>query len=761
MCKAIPTIRFLFLLLPVLAMAQPEGAFRSEVSHAGRSRQADKQLKTANYLRQGNRLLRRDQYRNAVRTSFDAYTFCDEIKAYNLRGLTEAAWGKLHAANRSLQRGAEEALEDGRDADTLLFNRALLNLRSGDPDTALGSLLRMDAPEAFSGALFNRALARAYAGDFPAAVSDFEQVIQSDSSDGEAFLQMGLALWQLEEYDRAEGAFQAADQRLSANASLEVALALAAVRRGDFETVLNRLEKARSLDPRNLSVLLALGTAKNRMGQFAAAKRVFEKALEQDPRSAAAHCGLGNALFRLGRDEEALQAFTRALHWNPALPEAFVGQAHILSRRGEYTEAIKLYSRALQYQPEHLHALEGRAIALFRIGWYELARADFSQVRSLAPMHKFSYDAHIAEGFAAFHLGIYADAVEPFKQASRIDPSRAEAFDGLGCAFYELEDFAASIENFNLAIGLAPENDVMLTNRGNALYRIERYEEAKADFEKAAAVNPSNEHAWNGLGIANNSLKNYEVSVQSMEKALALDPLNEDLYINQGYSRGLLASWQLQQADSLGARATWQRTKQDHWRMLQLFGDTSVFHINLGYLYTKMGHLDSALLHFDSVAQPAYFKYATNNKGNVWAMRENLDQAHAFYNQAIAMDPEEKYAEPRVNRALSGQYLGRPSPDDFWVAETIQRSSWRHVLDRDKYVYTVFYYAIMRYLPPPPSSNFENDLAWSMPGWSEPRGQYILYPADQPCLRRKEARIRRMKLRNKGKVPVFDGGCPE
>jgi Tfp pilus assembly protein PilF len=83
-----------------------------------------------------------------------------------------------------------------------------------------------------------------------------------------------------------------------------------AMRRREYVTAENDLQKAGQLDPSSLDAQLALGILYRKTGRMSAAKLAFEKAIAIDPQSAFARYHLGSLLASEFRDTtNALQLF--------------------------------------------------------------------------------------------------------------------------------------------------------------------------------------------------------------------------------------------------------------------------------------------------------------------------------------------------------------------------------------------------------------------------------------------------------------------
>lgn len=182
------------------------------------------------------------------------------------------------------------------------------------------------------------------AGEFAQAQAILEYLVAQDANDAEAHFLLGLACFNLQEYDRAKELF---------NRSL-------------------------TLDPgRAAAVHHNLGALAYQLGEMDTAVEEFQAALAIDPQDADSHYQLGAAYLVMAFPAGALQPdadylaksqaeFELALQLAPDKPEALVGLANIYIFQNRVDEAIALLEEALAQSPEMREALFalGRAYAV-------------------------------------------------------------------------------------------------------------------------------------------------------------------------------------------------------------------------------------------------------------------------------------------------------------------------------------------------------------------------------------------------------------
>jgi TolB-like protein/Tfp pilus assembly protein PilF len=190
----------------------------------------------------------------------------------------------------------------------------------------------------------------------------------------------------------------------------------------------------------------------------------FREAIEADPNYALAYCGLADAyslqcsaFYGLRQPTEVMPraraAAEKALQIDPLLPEAHTSLAYIkLAYDWDWAGAEAGFKRALALDPRcgHSHhwyshyliavgdnqgALEENKKAMEmdphdqtynqHLAWYYLFTGDYD--RAMGPINELIeqnpgfYPAHIIRGFACRQKGMYAEAIEEFEQARRVE----------------------------------------------------------------------------------------------------------------------------------------------------------------------------------------------------------------------------------------------------------------------------------------------------------------------------------------------------
>jgi tetratricopeptide (TPR) repeat protein len=125
----------------------------------------------------------------------------------------------------------------------------------------------------------------------------------------------------------------------------------------------------------------------------------------------------------------------------------------------------------------------------------------------------------------AFNAGRYEEAIGAYRDALRISPDTAWAFDGLASSLGHLDRMAEAVEAHRRAVELEPEKADFRFAYGNTLLRgQDRYEEAVEQFRKLTTLEPGKARGFIGLAGALHELRRYREAVETFDRALKICP---------------------------------------------------------------------------------------------------------------------------------------------------------------------------------------------------------------------------------------------
>jgi tetratricopeptide (TPR) repeat protein len=187
-----------------------------------------------------------------------------------------------------------------------------------------------------------------------------------------------------------------------------------------------------------------------------------------DPQSWRGEYELGKALVSRKSYNEAITHLQKALRLNPELGEAHYQLSLALGRTGQASESARELeiSRRLIAQDERT-----------KIAGTTLTRAE-----------------------EALQKGDVPQAVNDFREATRLKPDWANAHQGLGLALLRQGKVDDAISEFTKALELKPDYYEANLGLGRALYEKSEYAAAAARLQDAIRLRPSSVEAYNSLG---------------------------------------------------------------------------------------------------------------------------------------------------------------------------------------------------------------------------------------------------------------------
>jgi tetratricopeptide (TPR) repeat protein len=254
--------------------------------------------------------------------------------------------------------------------------------------------------------------------------------------------------------------------------------------------------------------------------------------------------------------------------------------------------------------------------------------------------------AHNNLGLSLMDAGSLAQAIGHFKEAIRLKPDCADAYNNLGNAFSKIPVRSVeAIAAFEQALRFYPDMPEALSNLGWALVNAPgRLDEGIARLQTALQLRPDFYRAENSLGLALAKVPGRRgEAIAHFETALTYDSNYADARINLG--NALLADGRVSEAMDQFERA----------RILKP-SDPAVYY-NLGTALARAGKPAEAAAAFEhSLRLRADNAEAENNLANVLGQLGRESEAVTHYRRALQIDPSS--AETHFNLALALRGVG-------------------------------------------------------------------------------------------------------
>jgi len=254
---------------------------------------------------------------------------------------------------------------------------------------------------------------------------------------------------------------------------------------------------------------------------------------------------------RNSQGKKGLKEIAKLIKKNKTYFPLLLVQAEIFAALDDVEHATAAYARAVDVS--HRNALCFLFRGKFQSTNYEpdMAIADFSlAVQADSNLA----DAYFERGFALSLQGHYDEAIQDFKQATRIYPAWGqsriitETYFNRAVRSSEKKSYRSAIKDFTRAIQNDPSYLDSYLNRGMAYRNVKQYGKAVADFDHCIASNAKFKEAYYNRGLIRYDRKKYGKAAVDFQAAADLDSrdkrilfkLAETYYQNEKYDQAIV-----------------------------------------------------------------------------------------------------------------------------------------------------------------------------------------------------------------------------
>ncbi len=324
-------------------------------------------------------------------------------------------------------------------------------------------------------------------GDLTAAEAEYQAILD------EAYYKLGRVRLAQTDYPESVTALEAAARYRPESGDVLVDLAIAHFHLEQYEKALENLNQAIARDPQNAGAHHMLGKSYFMLGNFDRAKAELQTALKLAPRDYDVEYTLGLAFLKqreIALARRVYDQMVQELGNKPPL-RVLIGRAY--RETGFLSEAIEEFKAAAALDPQfpRVHYYLGLTI-LLKDGVGKLAEAE--------QQFQIELVVHPNEFYANYYLGIastvdrnWQAAVVYLQKASAIQPDNPDPYFFLGQAFQGLERHEKAIEAFKKSIALNPDvkhNDYQVSNAhyrlGQSLMKTGSTKEGETELKIAA-----------------------------------------------------------------------------------------------------------------------------------------------------------------------------------------------------------------------------------------------------------------------------------
>lgn len=157
---------------------------------------------------------------------------------------------------------------------------------------------------------------------------------------------------------------------------------------------------------------------------------------------------------------------------------------------------------------------------------------------------------HYNRGVAYDRMGRFAEAIQSYDAALKLNPKDVQALGNRGADRDELHDYPRAIADLTQAIGLDAQELILFIDRGRAYEGTAQYQDALRDYEHAIMLAPQEPVGYFNRGNVYFELGQFDRAIADYSRAVALKPNYAGAYENRGMAY-----------DKIGRR---ERAAQDH-----------------------------------------------------------------------------------------------------------------------------------------------------------------------------------------------------
>lgn len=343
-------------------------------------------------------------------------------------------------------------------------------------------------------------------------------------------LQKAIELHQQGNLDEAETIYRQLLETAPENAKIMHFLAMIAVAKGAFDTAIDLLYEAISLDKKSAPLYFNLGMALQGKGYYNEAVEQYKKAIKYDESFAPeAYNNIGNAFKVLGDTTKAKEAYLKAISSDENAFYAYNGLGLLLREQGKADEAMEAFQKAIDIAPMIADSYANLATSLRAEGRFDEAMPLYEKALSLDDNNPAIYHSM---GIALELLGREEDAFNAYKKALELNQDFPEALAHLAGIYMQKKEWKEAEKLLRKAVDLDPEMEDAWVNLGVVLHKRELYLESMESYRKAILINPKNAEVCNNLAISVHASGDLREATGLCFNAFAINPLLKAVHYN-------------------------------------------------------------------------------------------------------------------------------------------------------------------------------------------------------------------------------------
>ncbi|MCQ8104855.1 tetratricopeptide repeat protein [Methylomonas sp. SURF-2] len=206
--------------------------------------------------------------------------------------------------------------------------------------------------------------------------------------------------------------------------------------------------------PKSAALLNLLGMCQQGQGKLREAAATFRKVLTLDPAIAELHFNLAAIYTQLHDVKAAMASYRKALQLKPDFSVAHFNLGALLQQQDQLAEAAKHYQQAARAQADFFEAWVNWGAVMQLRGDLQAAEQCYRKALALHDDAK----GHFNLGTTLYGQGEHAAAMTEFREALRLDPQMADAWNDIGEIYRDQGDMEAAVRSYRQALQTQPSH---------------------------------------------------------------------------------------------------------------------------------------------------------------------------------------------------------------------------------------------------------------------------------------------------------------
>ncbi|MDZ4662927.1 MAG: tetratricopeptide repeat protein [Pseudomonadota bacterium] len=366
-------------------------------------------------------------------------------------------------------------------------------------------------------------------GDFFAAMAEYKAAFEVNKKNGLAALKAAKCYWKLNQFKEA---LVWLDKAIGADSKLIEAYVTKAeyyTERYDFYGADLTLRKAQSANKNNYEILRGYALLELKRNNFQLSEAYALKSLKVHDTDLQTHIILAKAQLGMAKFQEAFVTAAKVLELDVNSTEAQDTYVKVLAAVQGVDAAVYYTKGVIENYPRTLGYRVILADLLYQDERYTDAEMMYRQITQIDPTKK---EAFWGLGRSIQAQGKYQNAIDPLLKAATLDPGDANSSFYLGQLYMAAGQNEKALKNFERVVGINsvfPRAHLFL---GKVALALNNFELALKEAEQEQVVSPNSAEGFLLAAEIYTQQKRYSNCTQELQKALKLNVAGAMTYVN-------------------------------------------------------------------------------------------------------------------------------------------------------------------------------------------------------------------------------------